>query len=74
MTDSEISIEAKILAVADAFDAMTTNRGYNRVKSAIEAADELCGLNSQYDAHVTRVLKRLVADGKTSIAETDAIQ
>jgi HD-GYP domain-containing protein (c-di-GMP phosphodiesterase class II) len=34
-------MEARIVAVVDAFDAMTTNRAYRPSRSPIEAVDEL---------------------------------
>ena len=62
----EISMEAKILAVVDAFDAMTTDRGYNNVKSFKEAADELYNLPQLFDNTVSSILKNLVYDGQIS--------
>ena len=41
LCDEEISLEAKILAVADAYDAMRTERIYQRALSHEEAAQEL---------------------------------
>lgn len=41
MKDDEISILSHIMIVADAFDAMTTNRIYQARKTVKEAADEL---------------------------------
>ncbi|MGB5866559.1 MAG: HD domain-containing phosphohydrolase [Arcobacteraceae bacterium] len=40
----EISIESQILAVSDAFDAMTTNRIYKARKTPVEAVKELVNL------------------------------
>ena len=37
----EIPLFAQILAIADSFDAMTSQRSYNKVKSAYEAFDDL---------------------------------
>lgn len=59
----QISIEAKIVAAADAFDAMTTDRGYNKVKSKEEAALELCALPDQFDGQVAKTILELVRDG-----------
>jgi putative nucleotidyltransferase with HDIG domain len=59
----EISSEAKILAVADAFDAMTTDRGYNRVKSFEKAAEELYELPEHFDNEITTALLELVKSG-----------
>ncbi len=38
---TELSIEAQIIAVADAFDAMTTNRSYRKALTIETAVDEL---------------------------------
>ena len=64
----EISPEAKIMAVADAFDAMTSNRGYNRVKTALEAAEELVSMPAKFDPVSSKVLWDLVQSGKIIIA------
>lgn len=43
-------IESRILAIADAFDAMTSNRPYRRAKSIADAVQELCAnAGSQFD-------------------------
>ena len=36
-----IPVEARIVAVVDAFDAMTTNRAYRESRTPVEAYDEL---------------------------------
>lgn len=64
LTGEEISREAMIVSVADAFDAMTTSRGYNTVKTFHAAAKELYDLPELFDRHVTQVLLRLVEEGK----------
>ena len=63
----QISPEAKILAVADAFDAMTSNRGYNRVKSPLEAAEELVGLPNKFDPVSSKILLELVKSGNLPV-------
>lgn len=60
----EIPFEARILAVADVFDAMTSDRGYNQVKTFEEAAQELYNLDRIFDRRVTETLVRLVAAGE----------
>lgn len=60
----EITLEARIIAVADSFDAMTTKRPYNSPKTFAEAADELFSLDDKYDISVTRALKELVDSGE----------
>jgi putative nucleotidyltransferase with HDIG domain len=53
----EIPIEAKILAVADAYDAMLTDRVYRPAMSAEEAAQELrLGIGTQFDREVVEAL------------------
>lgn len=64
LTGDQISMEAKILAVADCFDAMTTERGYNRVMTPLEAAEELCSLTETMEPRVTALLLKLVCTGK----------
>ena len=59
----DISLASQIVAVADAFDAMTSNRGYNVVKTFSEAAEELASLPHQYDPRITSVLIQLVNSG-----------
>ncbi len=59
----EIPFEARIIIVADAFDAMTTNRVYSRARTLETAAAELRGLKEQYDPIVTDTLYRLVKEG-----------
>jgi len=46
----EIPEFARIIAVADAFDSMTSTRSYREAKSLDEALEELCkGKNTQFD-------------------------
>ncbi|HBL84606.1 MAG: hypothetical protein A2Y17_10575 [Clostridiales bacterium GWF2_38_85] len=60
----QLSLEARIISVADSFDAMTSKRPYNKVLSFSEAADELYSLKAKYDIKVTRALKELVDNGE----------
>ena len=64
LSGEEIPFEARILAVADVFDAMTSDRGYNRVKTFEEAAKELYLLDRVFDRRVTETLVRLVEAGE----------
>lgn len=59
----DISLSSQIVAVADAFDAMTSNRGYNVVKTFTQAAEELVSLPHQFDSRITSVLMLLVSSG-----------
>ena len=57
----EIPIEARILAVADAFDAMTSDRPYRRAMSRDEAIGELKRESGkQFDPAVVKIFLRLV--------------
>lgn len=58
----EIPFDARILAVADAFDAMTTYRGYNRTMSFEDAALELRSMSAQYDTRITDALMQMIAE------------
>lgn len=60
----EIPLEARILMVADSFDAMTTDRGYNRVMTCEEAAADIVSKAHLYDPLVAKTLQELVQAGK----------
>jgi diguanylate cyclase (GGDEF)-like protein len=69
----DIPLEARVLAVADAFCAMTSDRPYREKLSLDEACDELrrCA-GSQFDAAITRLfveeIKRRPPDSRPSDA------
>lgn len=67
----DISFASQIVAVADVFDAMTSDRGYNEVKTVEEAAEELVRLDTQFDRRITSMLQRLVAEGTLNKEERD---
>jgi putative nucleotidyltransferase with HDIG domain len=70
LSDVEIPIESKIIAVVDAFDAMTgtehpdTHRSYRKPRTPVEAIQELerCS-GTQFDAKVVKVFKEVVLGG-----------
>jgi len=63
MTNDEIPLLAKILAVADTFDAMTTNRIYKPRKDIDVALKELDSLKgTQYDRDVVEAAKVALKD------------
>ena len=63
ISDEAISLEMRILALADTFDAMTTDRPYKKGKTTQEALEELSTLTRFYDAQVLAAFKRLAAEG-----------
>jgi HD-GYP domain-containing protein (c-di-GMP phosphodiesterase class II) len=60
----EIPIEARVLAVADAFDAMTSDRPYRPALNREEALAEVerCS-GSQFDPEIVRIFLELSAQG-----------
>ena len=55
---TDIPLDARILAIADAFDAMTTDRSYRRGFTLDEAFKRLEeGKGSQFDPHLIEVLR-----------------
>jgi putative nucleotidyltransferase with HDIG domain len=65
----EIPVEARVLAVADAFDAMTSDRPYRRALSRAEALAEVerCS-GTQFDPEIARVFLEVFADAELSVA------
>ncbi len=61
----DISLGARIVAVADSFDAMTTMRTYRSSLSVCEAIEEMerCR-GSQFDPNIVDILKRLAFEEK----------
>lgn len=66
LTADQIDLETRILAVADVFDAMTTDRPYKAGKSLDEAIAELSRLTNRYDADVIAALCQLEREGVLS--------
>jgi putative two-component system response regulator len=64
LTGDRIPMEARIIAVVDAFDAMTTNRAYRQPRSAEEAICELrrCS-GAHFDGAVVEAFLRAHNDG-----------
>lgn len=57
----EIPLPARIVAIADAFDAMTSNRVYRKALSLEDALQEIedCG-GSQFDQHLSSVFVKMI--------------
>jgi HD-GYP domain-containing protein (c-di-GMP phosphodiesterase class II) len=65
LVGKRIPIEARILQVADCFDAMTTSRAYRIALPLRDAIGELqVNAGSQFDAEIVEVFLKLIADGK----------
>jgi len=59
-----IPLGARIIAVADAFDAMTTDRPYRRALDADEAIVRLMqGMGTQFDSRCVAAFRTLVRSG-----------
>ncbi len=74
----EIPEGARILAVADAFDAMTTNRPYRKAMKPKDALQELhCCSGSQFDPRIVkafdRVYPKLALDEKENVNTVESM-
>ncbi|MGE5543033.1 MAG: diguanylate cyclase domain-containing protein, partial [Bacillota bacterium] len=59
---ADIPIECRILAIVDAYDAMTADRSYRRAMSHLEALRELDGCaGTQFDPDLVRIFMGLVS-------------
>jgi len=73
LAGDEIPLGARILAVADAFDAITSDRPYRRKSSVHDALLEIQRhAGRQFDPQVVRVFVSLVRSGKLQIGEQTA--
>jgi putative nucleotidyltransferase with HDIG domain len=65
----EIPLEARVLAVADAFDAMTSDRPYRRALSREEALAEVerCA-GTQFDPKIARAFLEVFAEAELPVA------
>jgi len=68
LTDDEIPLQAKIVSVADTFDAMTIDRPYQKgmgLAAAIERIKDFVG--TRYDIRVVNALVQACADGQIGV-------
>ncbi len=74
LSDGEIPLQAKILAVADAYEAMTSDRVYRNALSSEEARDELRrAAGTQFDERVVDAFMRVLErTGPSSVAHATA--
>ena len=61
LKEREIPIECRILAIADAYDAMTSQRPYNKVKSHEDAVEEIkrCA-GTQFDPKIAEIFTEVI--------------
>lgn len=72
LTGEDIPLGARILAVADAFDALTTDRPYRSALTINEALDVLWfGADTQWDPHLVEVFASLVQPSRESTKSND---
>jgi energy-coupling factor transport system substrate-specific component len=64
----EIPINARIIGIADAFDAMTANRVYRKKQSFDYVLSELKkGRGTQFDPQLVDIMLKLIEEGKIDI-------
>ena len=69
----EIPLVARIVAVADSFDAMTTNRPYQRKMTIEKAVERIVMLSGKrFDPHVVQAFVRAYEDGALKVIEEGA--
>ncbi|PKQ29137.1 MAG: hypothetical protein CVT60_06895, partial [Actinobacteria bacterium HGW-Actinobacteria-10] len=70
LTGEEIPYEARILAVCDAFDAMTSDRPYRSALSCAAALQEIdLNMGTQFDPVIAEVFIRMVGRGQQATNE-----
>lgn len=74
ISDAQISPFAKIIAVTDAFDAMTSHRSYRTPSSFAEAATEIKNKSGiQFDPHVVKIFNDNLQEITFLLNENDNI-
>jgi HD-GYP domain-containing protein (c-di-GMP phosphodiesterase class II) len=74
LTGEEMPLMARIIAVADTYDAMTTDRPYRRaLPQEVASAEILRGAGAQFCPVVAAAFERLVADGAFGLADGERL-
>ena len=64
----QIPLEAKIIAVADAYDAMTSSRSYRKPMDQAAVREQIAnGSGSQFDREIASLMIELIDDDKRYI-------
>jgi HD-GYP domain-containing protein (c-di-GMP phosphodiesterase class II) len=74
MTGGEIPLGARIIAVADAYDTITSDRVYKKGRSSADALKELerCA-NAQFDATIVEIFVRTMRQLPNPIIEVATV-
>jgi HD-GYP domain-containing protein (c-di-GMP phosphodiesterase class II) len=74
LTASEIPYEGRILAIADAFGAMTVNRAYRGRVQPFDALSEMARLQGQFDPNLLRTFVLLLASSQAEATEDESVE
>ena len=70
--ENEIPVGARVLAVADAYDAMTSNRPYRKALEPLEAIKEIKNCSgTQFDPEIVKALTRIIPDLNLGVKRED---
>lgn len=65
LSGDQIPLEAKIISVADAYDAMTSNRSYRKPVEQSEVREQIRkGIGSQFDKEIASLMIELIDEDK----------
>jgi HD-GYP domain-containing protein (c-di-GMP phosphodiesterase class II) len=75
LSGEQIPLLSRILAVADTYDAMTSDRPYRRALSKTDAVDELrkCA-GTSFDPKVVEIFLQILEDQAATVIEVDEPQ
>ncbi|MCF6188378.1 MAG: HD domain-containing protein, partial [Desulfobulbaceae bacterium] len=65
LTENQLSLMARIIAVADTYDAITTKRPYSKAMPPAEAFSELRkNAGTQFDPEIVKAFERVILSEK----------
>lgn len=71
LSGQDIPIAARCLAIADAYDAMTTDRAYHKGMSPEDAVEQIeDGAGTQFDPDLAAIFVRLIRNGELASVST----